>query len=62
MRAAGPAGTCDVRGVMLHPVRVPPASGSLSPRIFPWGIASAAFDYVVAPSIPVWPAAEGDCR
>ena len=35
--AASPAGTCDVRGVMLHPVRVPPASGSLPPSDVPSG-------------------------
>ena len=37
-----PPGTCDVRGVMLHPVRVPPASGSLPPWMFPREIPSAA--------------------
>ena len=36
-RAAGPAGTCDVRGVMLHPVRVPRAAGSLRPSDVPSG-------------------------
>ena len=42
-RAAGPAGPCDVRGVMLH--LGPGASqqaGSLPPRMFPRGIPSAA--------------------
>jgi hypothetical protein len=37
-------GPCDVRGVMLHPVRVPPPTsrGSLPPWMFPRGIPSAA--------------------
>jgi hypothetical protein len=39
-----------MRGVMLHPVRVPPASGSLPPRMFPRGIPSAALpDAVTSP-------------
>jgi hypothetical protein len=46
-----PAGPCDVRGVMLHPVQDPPASGSLPPRMFPRGIPSAALPDAVTSSL-----------
>ena len=44
-------GTCDVRVVMLHPVRVPPASGSLPPRMFPREIPSAALHDAVTSNL-----------
>ena len=45
---SSPAGPCDVRGVMLHPVQDPPGNaGSLPPRMFPRGIPSAALPAAV---------------